>query len=850
MNLDQVKEALEKMINDAEGGSARSIIFWYDEEGQFIKDIDQLNLNNAKLLKLENNNAFQVKYQLEKADQESNYLVYSSSPKPAPRDNWLLDINKYSREFSTDKAVLIMRDFGISDSALVNTFRKYLKFFDNKERYKKFASFGLGTYTAENIDIAVMSVLCRLQVADFEQVVRRVLSGETERENKYLQAIEGFGDINAFWQLVEKRYGYSFEEKDLDKLLMMFLVTHLSYSLGEKIPASWQQFISSKKTESVVFVSSFINHAGESSYYESLAGKAEEILKVYDYAMKWDLEKYLECDTFKAFDLAVIERLKQNLLKDVGEFDRYRKIINERRTSYWFKHYSSEYEALHYALELLRAESRMGKEINSGTAYEMFKRYTDKYYLLDFYYRKFYLHYDQLEEKEPFADLADKIENTYKHWFLDELSIKWSETVESELVGDYPISGVSHQHRFFNNTVSPHLRNEERVFVIISDGLRFEVGQELLALLNSEIRGSAELSALQGVVPSSTRMGMAALLPYDKIEVNDNGVALVDGFSSDGTENRAKILAEHSSNAVAIQAKNLLDMKRAEFRELFDDAKLVYIYHNAIDAYGDDSNTEREVFYAAEKALEDLLQVVRSLVNNISATNIYITADHGFIYRRSPLQESDKVGKLTAEALADGRRYALAIADESPAGTMSISMKYLLGNDTPLKAIVPKGVIRYKISGAGANYVHGGASLQEIVLPVIKYKYLRKDEYKTTKVTVQLTSISRKITNRITYLDFIQTDRVEGKKLPLKLKLYFADEDGRRISNENIIIADSKTAEASDRKYREKFTLKDMAYDKAKQYYLVMEDEDEPVEKVYEKIPFAIDLLISDDFNF
>ena len=41
-----------------------------------------------------------------------------------------------------------------------------------------------------------------------------------------------------------------------------------------------------------------------------------------------------------------------------------------------------------------------------------------------------------------------------------------------------------------------------------------------------------------------------------------------------------------------------------------------------------------------------------------------------------------------------------------------------------------------------------------------------------------------------------------------------------------------------------------MAYDKNKKYYLIMEDEEEPVEKTYEKISFMIDLLISDDFTF
>jgi hypothetical protein len=114
---------------------------------------------------------------------------------------------------------------------------------------------------------------------------------------------------------------------------------------------------------------------------------------------------------------------------------------------------------------------------------------------------------------------------------------------------------------------------------------------------------------------------------------------------------------------------------------------------------------------------------------------------------------------------------------------------------------------------------------------------------------VKLTNISRKITNRITYLEFFQTETVGDKKVPMRLKLYFVDENGERISNENIIIAESRSDNPKDRTYREKFTLKDISYEKTKKYYLVMEDEEEPVEKIYERIPFSIDLIISNDFG-
>jgi len=851
MNLGEIKRILEENFSqEPSDGKRRNIIFWYDEEGEFVDDIDELQLENAKIIKLEDNNAFFVKYQLEKADTESNYLIYSPMPKPMPRDNWLLDTLKYSLEFSTDKAVLIMRDLGAKDPSLRNVFKKYLKFFGNKERYKKFASYNLDNITEEKVDTAVLSTLCKLPAADFEQVVKKVLMGETEEENRYLEAINNFGDIGAFWRLVETKYGYALEEKSLEKLSIMLLVTHLGYNLEESLPQTWQQFVSLKKSDCIVFVSNFMNHAVDGKVYDALADRVEKILNVKDYVNKWDMENYLACDTFRAFDEKIIAKLTANLLEDIGQFDKYRKIINSRRTSHWFQHYRYEYEALYYALELLEMEKRIGNVIKGQTAFELVENYTKEYYLMDQFYRKFYLHYDKISNKEPLARLAEKIENTYAHWYLNELSVKWSRAVESELLDNYVLAGIPQQKDFYGDYISSFARNDERVFVIISDALRYEAGKELLNLLNKEIRGTAEMHFMLGVVPSTTKFGMASLLPRKSMEINEKAEVIVDGINTQGTGNKEKILSNYSSDALAIQYHDMVDMKRPEYKETFEGKKLIYIYHNVIDAVGDKSLTERDVFAAVERAIQDLIYLVKNLVNHVSATNIFITADHGFIYRRSPLHESDKIGKHNIEALEEGRRHVLSETGDSLEDTLSISMKYLLGKETILKAVVPKGVIRYKVQGAGDNYVHGGVSLQEIIIPVIKFKNIRKNEYKATKVKVKLTNISRKITNRITYLEFFQTEKVEDKKLPLKLKLYFVDEEGNRISNENIIIADSRSSKPQDRTFREKFTLKDMAYDKAKKYYLILEDEEEPVEKIYEKIPFIIDLIISDDFCF
>ncbi|MFW6030841.1 MAG: BREX-1 system phosphatase PglZ type A, partial [Halanaerobiales bacterium] len=108
----------------------------------------------------------------------------------------------------------------------------------------------------------------------------------------------------------------------------------------------------------------------------------------------------------------------------------------------------------------------------------------------------------------------------------------------------------------------------------------------------------------------------------------------------------------------------------------------------------------------------------------------------------------------------------------------------------------------------------------------------------------------RKITNSIFHLEFFQTEKIADKVLPRRLSLYFVDKEGNKISNENIVIADSSSDRPEERTYREKFTLKSMEYKKDYDYYLVMEDEEESVEKIYEKEPFKISLAITNDFDF
>ena len=109
LNLKQITDKL----NSEFASDVRKLVFWYDANAEFKEDIDSIELENAKVLHLEPDNQFYIKYFLEREDTTTNYLVYAPFAKPSIRDNHLADTIRYSKEFFADRASLLTLDLGI-----------------------------------------------------------------------------------------------------------------------------------------------------------------------------------------------------------------------------------------------------------------------------------------------------------------------------------------------------------------------------------------------------------------------------------------------------------------------------------------------------------------------------------------------------------------------------------------------------------------------------------------------------------------------------------------------------------------------------------------------------------------
>ena len=322
---------------------------------------------------------------------------------------------------------------------------------------------------------------------------------------------------------------------------------------------------------------------------------------------------------------------------------------------------------------------------------------------------------------------------------------------------------------------------------------------------------------------------------------------LVDGMPCDTLAARQEILQKYCPDSRCVQFDDIKSLKKAELREIFTGKQIVYVYHNQIDARGDKPNTEDEVFSACEEAVGEIAELIRRISLNANTHRFLITADHGFLYKRDKLSESDKIGGVDEKNAFLNRRFILSPKPVSGEGIASFSItKFLRGRDTKYVS-VPVGSNVFKVAGGGQNYVHGGSSPQEMIVPLIDVK-MERGHMETKNASIALVSMLQKITNKIVTLDFIQSDAVSDTVKATTYRLFFLSENGEKISNENMHAADNREPDAQKRIFRLRFRFKDQKYDRSKRYFLVICDEATGLE--VSRYAVIMDLAFSDDYGF
>lgn len=843
----------------------RRIIFWKDEDREFEDVFDELEIENVKKVKLDGSNSFEVKRLLQESDTISDYLVYSPLAFEKLEDNWLLNIELYSEEFRSDLTSLRMEEFGIEETETMrNAVKLYSKFLDSKDRSAKLKKLNDHYYAPTQLHLDIMAVLSGAKEGRIGLILEKIFSDELDFQyNSTLQNIFQYGSPQAFGQMVSRFTGYPENGiPDLEEIAAFILVSALALNFDSAFLNGLQGYISeAKKSNDYSVVHEWMT-SGDKEKYLELARQIEYKLNIHSRFEKMDVDLLLLSDVFPAIDEALLKRYFSEISENVIKVDEILSSVEAKRTQGWFKEFESFYDCLYYTAKMQEFYLKYRDGFHFTKPLDIWKFYEKEAYLMDTWYRKFRTAFElALQENNSYLedslrDAASVVENFYHNWFLSNLMENWVMVAESDFSELGYVSNIPRQKDFYTSQVSrKEKKGAKRVAVIISDALRYEVAAELKDLLIAQTNGTAELTSRQSVFPSITKFGMAGVLNWYKPSIvlnNGSPEVLLDGMHIRSTAEREKRLQTQDGKQVlkagAIQAEDFKDMKSKDRRAYLKDKDVIYLYHNKIDKVGHDG--PKEAFPACDRSIDEIRSLVKTLVNE-NVTEIFVTADHGFLYTAEPLKEMNKISKdiLSAEPYESSRRYILAPAGTTADYLLPVKMDSEYAGEA-LIGFTPRDTSRIKIPGGKDNYVHGGISLQELMVPVIQFnnknRSKNKDFTEREYAKIQLLTDNRKISNLSFFLSFYQPVPAGDKILPAVYQVSFQDEAGNTISDVKEVIADSESSNNKDREYRVQFTLKQQAYDRHKNYKLVISREsDIPMEE-----NFTIDIAAADDFGF
>jgi uncharacterized protein (TIGR02687 family) len=386
--------------------------------------------------------------------------------------------------------------------------------------------------------------------------------------------------------------------------------------------------------------------------------------------------------------------------------------------------------------------------------------------------------------------------------------------------------------------------------------MRYEIGEELLSRVRQEDRFEASLKPALSMLPSYTQLGMAALLPNETISLAENNnthTISVDGINAQGTPAKAKILKSlDGKRSSALKSEDLMKLNGDECRELVREHDIVYVYHNKIDATGDKRDSEEGVFKASEETLTHLVNLVKKLAS-ANATNLLITADHGFIYQDRTIEESDflAVEPEGKKILLHNRRFVLGFGLKEQSSLRKFGASEL-GFESDIEVQIPKSINRLRVRGAGSRFVHGGASLQEIIIPVVQINKKRKSDIRSVDVEILKGSTSIITSGQLSVV-FYQKEAVTDKVQARILRAGIWTKDGVLISDSHTLKYDLTSDNPRERELPTRFLLTRVADEVNNQEVIVKLEEQEGDTshyKLYKTVNYMVRRSFSSDFDF
>lgn len=778
--------------------SELKILFLFDHPTNYTDEISSWSDKEITLIKVEQD-LFNLKYRLEYELADKKVFLYFNCGKPIGNEIKtfpLMDLIAANRILQIDEVENFVEEYNLKpyQRDLVN---KYIQFLKQKKVQKTLALI-LKADSFDDENHIRKGLICHLlgfnRIEEETVIIAKLFTTFLQKNKELFSIIDKIKEVDGesyLCRLFDEYFDIEIAQLKDQSILLAIKKTKYNLILqnyAEAHPNDTYSKLKITKPAKLNRLNSFLNDWLKDEelkkeveiVFNELASDVDENVLVKNYGIDGDFGFYTPTLSFK-------------IIEKVVEFIEYQPDKSNNVLTQLYNNINTNFVELKELIEFLLRVANVYKILNSISSYILDKpvdyltQYVNKFENVDYNYRKAILLYTnirsyQLPSEIQLNNLLSAFNKKYED-YLKEINTQWLKCLDDHDFEFYKIP-VTKQFEFYKNYIA---ESDQKIAVIISDGLRYEAAKELLSVLHSDPKHQAEISYMLSSLPSNTRMGMSSLLPHSELQMKDDFL-FINNISTEGLENREKILQATENDSRVIGFDKLQQLTQDESRELFK-SKIVYIYHNVIDAVGDDRKIEHRTFEEVERAIKELVSMIKKIHSSFNVSKIFITADHGFLYNMNELPESMyETLPDNKNALWNHNRFSV-LKKEIKTDSYIFDLAKASNIKTDFKITIPKAINRYKRQGHGMHYVHGGASLQEMIVPLIESS--RKREEVTEKVTFKLLGKDFKVVSGAIKVKLIQDKPVSSEYKPIIISCALYKDTDELVSNEIDLTLDS-----------------------------------------------------------
>ena len=763
---------------------------------------------------------FTLKYRLDNEWQYDKVILMLHQPSPLQVKSLqktfpLMDLLVANMEYHSQDYAAFIQQYGLpdTDKKLVRFVERNIMQLQSDKMQKLFAPYyqDKSITTDKFVRGFISSFMGQQRVLDWDAIIVRLLllgrDSEKQKQTDFYVKLRGSKEVSeALKQKLTDIFGVAYDENSESKVGNIVKVLKYNAIVQNLAPVSADNYKQSRINDSIALQQ--LNRILELALSQEKSAKA--LMELFD-EQGADIhdEELIRWYGTEANFYFVPERLCLPIIKTLLEnkIETEPEIVVNRVEDLLIKHndHGVMAQVMDYSLLVARlyqkALSLGSLTLNTPDEYVM--RYQEDYYVIDQLYR-------QAEELffkiDPSCDLFSTIQQTkgkldqnYSK-LCNRMNLEWTRCIKD--AGGMKEVHLLRQSDFYEERIKPI---QKKVVVIVSDALRYEVAQELIGEL-AKSRHIANLKPALAMLPSETKYCKPSLLPHHELKLyglGDKQDMAVDNHILDTTEKRSEHLQRFRDGAICVPFETVAEYNQDKNREIFKHS-LVYIFHDIIDKTGHDGNA-KQVVQSCHEAITELATMIPKIHASYNVTEVYVTSDHGFLFNDIVFAEKDK-HKISEETMERSSRYYLTTSDKEVNGIVKFPLDEVsaMVNGADVFVAVPQGTNRLAAPSGGYMFTHGGASMQELIIPVITSRQERTDSKQPVNVMV----LDRKLSMQASRLRFklLQTEAVsmDMKERLIKVALYYNDEAVTPVKD---ILLDKTDPSLDNRKIQVDLTL-------------------------------------------